>query len=318
MEFKNMKFAVKDAAQSAALQKMLFGLGYDWEFPSYKGAVQPSQTGELLASSAGILYTGVWKDDGYETVDTAAFLAEHTKPATKPAKTPFVGLEEAYSNPSEPLSPWFDNHGEQPVADDVLVDLEFRGVAVIGLVRAGDLRWKFQGDNGGWDIVKWRYSRNEDYFKSPVTSLKVGSFSSLGGGPARITSGTIDVGDGKGAWKGEWKVDADGAVKPAPSAAEERLLKAIFGEDKPTATIDSHYAFTYTLTEADKSTGTIKVDPYFVAQQWKLGSKDESGAIWHIFKTCCRFGEKNDKAREITAIYKTIKRLAEIEGVTLK
>lgn len=82
--------------------------------------------------------------------------------------------------------------------------------------------------------------------------------------------------------------------------------------------IDSHYNFNYSFTQRDYDMGSIKLDPYFVAKQWDLGSKDTSGVIFHIFKTCARFGEKNDKAREIKAIYKSIKRLAELEGVTLE
>jgi hypothetical protein len=81
--------------------------------------------------------------------------------------------------------------------------------------------------------------------------------------------------------------------------------------------IDDHYSFNYTLTDKDREAGTIKVDPYFVSRLWNVGAKDPSGVIWHIFKTCARFGDKNDKEREITAIYKSIKRLAELEGVKL-
>ena len=80
---------------------------------------------------------------------------------------------------------------------------------------------------------------------------------------------------------------------------------------------DKHYDFTYTLTEKDIQNGKIKLYPYFVSQQWKIGSKDDSGAIWHIFKTCARFGEKNDKEREIRAINASIKRLAEIHNIEL-
>lgn len=91
-------------------------------------------------------------------------------------------------------------------------------------------------------------------------------------------------------------------------------------EDHPTQKpIDAHYtSFVYTLTEEDKQAGIVKVDPYFVSNQWQLGAKDVSGCIWHIFKTCARFGDKNSKEREILAIYKTVKRLAELEGVSLE
>lgn len=81
-------------------------------------------------------------------------------------------------------------------------------------------------------------------------------------------------------------------------------------------TIDSHYNFNYTLTENDIKNGSIKLDPYFVANQWKIGEKDNSGVVFHIFKTCARFSVKNSKEREIIAIYKSIKRLAELEGIS--
>lgn len=82
--------------------------------------------------------------------------------------------------------------------------------------------------------------------------------------------------------------------------------------------IDSHYNFDYVLKESDIEAGKIKIDPYFVAKQWRTGERDPSGVIFHILKTCARFGEKNSKEREITAIYKSIKRLAELEGVKLE
>ena len=80
---------------------------------------------------------------------------------------------------------------------------------------------------------------------------------------------------------------------------------------------DKHYDFTYTLTEGDIESGKIKIDPYFVAYQWKLGKKDDSGALWHCFKNIARFGEKNTVEREIKALHAQIKRLAELNGVTL-
>lgn len=82
--------------------------------------------------------------------------------------------------------------------------------------------------------------------------------------------------------------------------------------------IDSHYDLSYTLTQDDIDSGAIKLDPYFVAKVWRTGSRDDTGAIFHILKTCARFNEKNEKAREIRAIYKSIKRLAELENVNLE
>ncbi len=81
---------------------------------------------------------------------------------------------------------------------------------------------------------------------------------------------------------------------------------------------DKHYDFSYTLTEDDIEKGEIKIDPYFVAYQWKLGEKDNSGALWHTFKGIARFGEKNSIEREIRAFHAQIKRLAELNGVGLE
>ena len=81
---------------------------------------------------------------------------------------------------------------------------------------------------------------------------------------------------------------------------------------------DKHYNLTYTLTESDKSSGFVKLDPYLVSKVWKVGSKDDSGALWHCLKTIARFGEKNSQEREIKALYAQIKRLAEINNVELE
>lgn len=78
-----------------------------------------------------------------------------------------------------------------------------------------------------------------------------------------------------------------------------------------------HYNLYYTLTEKDIEAGKIKVDAYWVAKQWKTGSRDDSGALWHSLKTIARFGEKNDKAREIKALYNQALALARIYDVEL-
>ncbi len=80
---------------------------------------------------------------------------------------------------------------------------------------------------------------------------------------------------------------------------------------------DKHYNFEYTIQPKDIQSGRIKVDPYFIADAWKLGQKDNSGVLFHILKTIARFGEKNSAEREIQAIYKSIKRLAELKNVKL-
>ena len=73
----------------------------------------------------------------------------------------------------------------------------------------------------------------------------------------------------------------------------------------------------YTLTDEDIERGSIKIDPYFVNKMWKLNSKDDTGVLFHCLKTCARFGDKNGVEREITALHKQIKRMAELYGVEL-
>lgn len=80
---------------------------------------------------------------------------------------------------------------------------------------------------------------------------------------------------------------------------------------------DTHYNHHYTLTEKEREQGFVKLDAYKVAKVWKIGSKDDSGCLWHTFKIFPRYGEKNSIEREIKAMYNQIKCLAEIEGVTL-
>ena len=81
---------------------------------------------------------------------------------------------------------------------------------------------------------------------------------------------------------------------------------------------DKHYDFNYTLTEDDIEKGVIKIDPYFVAKQWKIGSKDDSGALFHSFKLFARWAEKNPFEREVVALYKQTKRMAELYGINLE
>lgn len=89
-------------------------------------------------------------------------------------------------------------------------------------------------------------------------------------------------------------------------------------EVKDQKRIDTHYDFFYELTPFEAQFLQLKVDPYFVSKQWRIGERDHSGALFHILKTIARFGDKNPKEREIKAIYLQIKRLAELEGVELE
>jgi hypothetical protein len=99
----------------------------------------------------------------------------------------------------------------------------------------------------------------------------------------------------------------------APAPTEE--LVEILKEDSYCL---EHYNLYYTLTEKDIEAGKIKVDAYWVAKQWKTGSRDDSGALWHSLKTIARFGEKNSKEREIKALYNQALALARIYNVDLK
>lgn len=79
-----------------------------------------------------------------------------------------------------------------------------------------------------------------------------------------------------------------------------------------------HYDNFYHLTEQDIKEGKIRVDAYWVAKQWRTGSRDDSGALWHSLKTIARFGEKNSVEREIKALYNQAIALARIYGVDLE
>lgn len=78
-----------------------------------------------------------------------------------------------------------------------------------------------------------------------------------------------------------------------------------------------HYDAYYYLTEKNIEEGKIRVDAYWVAKQWKIGSRDDSGALFHNLKTIARFGEKNSIEREIKALYNQTKALARVYGVEL-
>ena len=95
---------------------------------------------------------------------------------------------------------------------------------------------------------------------------------------------------------------------------EEVVEKTVEDESDWT---DSHYNHNYYFTPEEKEQGFVRLDVYKVAKVWKIGSKDDSGALWHTFKIFPRFGEKNTKEREIKAMYAQIKALAEIQGVEL-
>lgn len=81
---------------------------------------------------------------------------------------------------------------------------------------------------------------------------------------------------------------------------------------------DKHYDFNYTLTEDDIEKGVIKIDPYFVNRMWKINSWDDTGAAFHSLKNYARISNgKNPLERDLTSLYKQVKRLCELHGVKL-
>ena len=118
-------------------------------------------------------------------------------------------------------------------------------------------------------------------------------------------------------WHGEGSFEL--VKKHSPDKSIPPEVVTLGGEPIPTQTewTDKHYDNNYVLSKRDIERGFVKVDPYFVSKIWRIGSKDDSGALWHCFKAIARYGEKNSKEREIRALYAQIKRLAELEGVEL-
>lgn len=103
-----------------------------------------------------------------------------------------------------------------------------------------------------------------------------------------------------------------------PSEAKPPEVVALGKELKSTDWTDKHYDAFYHLTPKDIERGWIKIDPYRVSKQWRLGAKDESGALFHVLKTLARIGEKNSVEREVKALIAQIKCFAEIEGIEVE
>lgn len=327
-KLENLKFRVKDAEQNERLQRILQSLGYDWEWHEYKGTVQPVST--LFANSQKMhLFLGA-VEDNYEWQDTEAFIEQHTErqanneeqmkaAMAKPRKEVF--LEDAFSGADEGSfftqesliteAPWIGSDGTMPdLPDDACVDVMFADESVYKGYLVGSLRWE--------DIIKWRFNKPEDsvYYKQPKTVLP----------PVHLgTCFNIDIDNlpketpvrNKYIGVGGKPTDDLMKMRLTPQHVIDAIADLETHTDTPAA-IDSHYNFTYVLTQDDVSAGQLRVDPYFVSQQWRLGSKDNTGVIFHIMKNISRFGDKNTKEREIIAIFKSILRLADLEKVKLE
>ena len=92
----------------------------------------------------------------------------------------------------------------------------------------------------------------------------------------------------------------------------------------PNEWTDKHYANTLKLRkheiEAIKQgdMAEIPLDVYRVSTAWGIACKEPSGALWHMFKTFPRFGDKNSVEREVQALYAQCKCLARELDVELK
>jgi hypothetical protein len=199
---------------------------------------------------------------------------------------------------------WKDNDGLMPdIPHGTIVDITLRDddlwVDNPHCAQVENYRWTLLNVSG--DIIKWRFHKPEDaeYYKQPKTAqpsskpIMEASFDPASI-PLRIVRDTEEM-----------------SVMNGPSDHPVPI-------DRRSGGIDSHYNFSYRLTQWDVDMGSIKLDPYFVSQQWNLGSKDSTGVIFHLLKTIARFGDKNGKEREINALHKSVLRLAQLEGVELK
>ena len=77
------------------------------------------------------------------------------------------------------------------------------------------------------------------------------------------------------------------------------------------SSLTGHYDnFDYFLTQEDHDNGSVRMDPYQVADIWKFNDYDNTGCLFHILKTISRFGRKDENTtlRELESIEATIKR----------
>jgi hypothetical protein len=92
-----------------------------------------------------------------------------------------------------------------------------------------------------------------------------------------------------------------------------------FEEESPLpASIDSHYDNWYTLTQDEIDLGKVKIDPYLYYGVNSIGDDDKFGCKMHMLKNLSRHKESNSQEREIVGLYKTIKRMAELNGIDLE
>jgi hypothetical protein len=98
----------------------------------------------------------------------------------------------------------------------------------------------------------------------------------------------------------------------------EVLDEDIEEESTLPASIDSHYDNWYTLTQDEIDLGKVKIDPYLYYGVNSIGDDDKFGCKMHMLKNLSRHKESNSREREIVGLYKTIRRLAELNGIDLE
>lgn len=88
-------------------------------------------------------------------------------------------------------------------------------------------------------------------------------------------------------------------------------------EEKQKECRAEHYGFKYHLRRDEVLNGHVIIDPYAVAKVWNLGSKDPSGALFHILKTIAKLSklEGNSLEREIQSIELTLKRYRDVRKI---
>lgn len=209
--------------------------------------------------------------------------------------------------------------------------------------------FKYPDDSEGWEFVKdncdseSRYVGNIDLYDVGITHYEEDGSALLvpaeklmkleweGSSEGNVIASFSVVGGGD---KGVTEVGAStkNSIASTLGVPERYLGNTISNDTKLKNSIDQykksktntewtdkHYDFNYTLTEDDIEKGVIKIDPYFVNRMWKVNSWDDTGAAFHSLKNYARISNgKNPLERDLTSLYKQVKRLCELHGVLLE
>lgn len=114
--------------------------------------------------------------------------------------------------------------------------------------------------------------------------------------------------------------------QPIALASEFHMCKKVeTPEERPdeatpseVTNIDTHYEKHITLTPEDIERGSVKLDPYRIYSLYNISKRDEHSCLAHLLKNTLRDKVSNSQEREIVGMYKTIKRMAELNGIKLE